>query len=589
MTLRTWHVLTATVAGVLFALMLFNDNFTWFLPWLAGWITAFFLGNCLIGLRSILRSRDRKLWNLSEFRHHQEFSIAAAEDVFAEEKAGQSFDLKVHVSGRIKELPGHLLTTPLSNRRAVAWTCDIEVFRKTRLGGDADFSAVHLATKLEPCLLEDGGKTLRLEPPGLLNAGHFREEFFTWKTLPDSGPLRSLIDSGMVRNNLAAKDYQGLRIRETFLEPGEAVEAWGQLTKGADGLTLFGNDILDDPGSLFLQAVRANEKKRLKGKISPLLWLNFALLALSGWGLAASIGSVSSTGEIQVNPGARGIEFRFTPSDQSPAKIWEFDANDTSSAIWLKSGDSRWKTSGDTQLSVWLVQASSGQTAPGQALYPVWQKDHWLFNPLSDRQPVQETGPIWVKNHLGSRIKLRFTSSTSKVDLSGFWALDAGAGVKSDPGIRLIFNSDGSNVLLTTGDQITLEAGGEVKRIFGLGSSPEITYLEADSGWLLDLEKTALNRLKGPVRVVQPAGKSLTLTLDNPLPDQLATVVLPPAEKAGETAARSGEQDWLLTDGQSFTWSLRNEKLFWQGRLQDCPWAKFEQGHWVINPPAGPQ
>ncbi len=593
MTLRTWHMITAILVGVLFIPMIFSDDYTYFWVLILAWLELFFLGNLIFSFRGARWGREKKLWDLKEFRHHQDFSLPAAADVFSEEKANGSLELKVHIHGVLQGYKRASTLSPLTGQPCLGWTLEVDIFRKSKFGGDGDFTPVVQNTTWIPMFLLDEGVECRVDPPGIINAGHFSEQFFTWATFPNKSVLGTLLDQGLVQLNISREGHTGVRVRETWIAEGEGVQLYGQLTKNQEGLVLRGNGIPEDPDSLHILADRAKEKKRFKTKKSPLIFINLAFLILIFPILAlgvlatpageklhflSSFFNYSRTGTIQVNSGGRKVLFQFYPAGQSEAETWDMSTTVKGKDLYLEKDSLRWETSGSTLLKAWLVQGSSESVRPGNENYPVWHKTHWVLDLNKEMvAPVAKSGRIFVRNHLKQPISLRFQSETSKENLDGYWNLRALSGDQETPGIRLYFSRNKSNVILSTGDTIFLEISSRVHRTFGVGTSPEVQWSEEAGGWVLELNSVALETPQGSVEVLPPSGMTVILTHKAPELDQLDTWRLSPG-------AEEPKVPFTLIEGQEFTISLSKEKPLYEGALENCPWAQWNQDRWILTP-----
>ena len=95
-----------------------------------------FIANIVFGVRT--RRKRHFSFDRGWYSTHPESSPEALVEVFADEKRGSGFSLPVRLDAEVSD--GGVQSAPWSQSACVGWGIEVELYKSTILGGDADYT-----------------------------------------------------------------------------------------------------------------------------------------------------------------------------------------------------------------------------------------------------------------------------------------------------------------------------------------------------------------------------------------------------------------------------------------------------------------
>jgi hypothetical protein len=580
MSLKVWHSLLGTAVVIALGVIFFADAWNWFFCLVAVWLMLFFGSNLVFAWRNRIRLSDHSLWKLSEYKNHQDFSLAAAREVWDDEKPGSTLELRVKLRGVIEA--GETGRAPLSSKEASAWRLTVDGFRHTRLGAEGDFTSLVDKTWVPRLVLADAGDRAAIEPPARLNAGLFREERVTGEGLGSFPHVKALVEEAAAFQGLNRSQFTGFRITETRLE-AEPVTVYGTLSRG-DGLKLTGTDVPDDPGSLLIVADRAKDKKRLQRQRSPVYWINVALFVLSlpvvTIAVANSPWVPTYEGPVEVTPGGQELQIEI---GGSASKVWTFDGKDTRTLVSLQSDGKDSPQSADQMLVLTVFGGTVKDYGPDREGRLKWQNGHWLLDP-AQKPALNRTGLFHFRNLTSRKVTLRFPSDS---ELSTYtWSLKPHEGQGTDSGNYLTLNN--KDLPIPEGTEVSLEAGKDERHLVA-GVSPELVWNGSLDAWLLTLGDPVLKTGSAPLWAVPDPRLHLRGVVVDAPDGQTDTFDVPPGPPDQPVPVKSvAGEAYSVVDTQVFSLRTTDVKVLFSGPLRGYKGTTWVRDHWELVVPLTP-
>jgi hypothetical protein len=577
MSLKVWHSLLGTATVAALGVIFFADAWSWFFCVVAVWLTLFFGSNLVFAWRSRARLSERGLWNLSEYKNHQDFSLAAAREVWDDEKPGSTLELRVKIRGRVET--ADTAKAPLSSQEAAAWRLTADGLRHTRLGAEGDYTPLVDKTWMPRLTLTDGEDRAVVEPPARLNAGLYREELLTWDGLGQFPAVKKLVTAAIELKGLKKEQFNGFRVTETRLD-AEAVTVYGTLSRG-ESLRLTGTDVPDDPGSLLVVADRAQDKKRMRRRRSPIYWVNAALLVVSLPVTAIAI--VNSplvptyNGPVEVSPGGQELQVEI---GASAPKVWTFDTKDTRTQVSLQSDGKDYPVTADETLVLTVFGGTMKDYGPGREGRLKWQDGHWL---LDTRQAavLNREGLFRFRNLTSKKVTVRFPADS---ELSSYWwTLKPHEGQGTDDGNYLTLKNQDLHIPETT--EVSLEAGKSERHLVA-GVSPELVWNGSLDAWLLTLSDPVLEMGSAPLWALPDARLHLRGVVVDAPDGQTDTFDVPPGPPDQPVPVKSvAGEPYSVVDPQVFSLRTTDIKVLYKGPLKGYTGSKWVHDHWEVVVP----
>ena len=207
---RSHAVLWLAGFGLFFFLAL-GSSFDLGLVPLALAAAGHFIANVVFGVRT--RRTRRYSFDRAWYAAHPESSPEALVEVFADEKRGGEFTLPVRLEAEVSD--GGAQRAPFSGSACVGWGIEVELYKSTVLGGDADYTPLEHSSGFDAFHVRYGQSTIAVQPPGVVRGAAAREELLGWTLLDEHPELGRIVDNAMQLQKLVPGEIlrgQGPRI-----------------------------------------------------------------------------------------------------------------------------------------------------------------------------------------------------------------------------------------------------------------------------------------------------------------------------------------------------------------------------------------
>jgi multisubunit Na+/H+ antiporter MnhB subunit len=207
-----------------------------------------FITNIVFSVRTRLARQVRidRAWSSA----HQESSPEALVEVFEEEKSGGEFTLPVRLDAEVTA--GTAQRAPWSQSTCVGWGIEVDLYKSTILGGDADYTPLEQANAFDAFQVRSGGQTVQVQPPGIVRGASAKEELLGWSLLDEHHELRKIVENAMQLQKLARPKFSGIRVRESSFGKGDVVTVWGTAAKGKTSVEIGGSRTPGAPDELLV-------------------------------------------------------------------------------------------------------------------------------------------------------------------------------------------------------------------------------------------------------------------------------------------------------------------------------------------------
>jgi hypothetical protein len=404
-------------------------------PWIAVAILAAVSLHFLIETGALFRRLRfrRRFSDTREFREHRPFAAKDLEETLSSDSTVAGVTLPVVLNGTIGSTAEK--KAPLSGRKAVAWRLVAEPMEGIgRVGGQ-----VLVVDSWWPDLtVRDETGSIPIRGPGVLDGSSLVERICSVGSLHSELPdLAARVKDGLGIKE-ASKEEKSLRValREIALLPKDKVVVYGNAQRTADGLSVFGSDTLDDPGSLMVRAASRPASSRIPRRLAATGVFTLLSIALLGGTIALASSTAASSlfapGGIfdasrtaKVSLDLDGRPLRVSIGDSH----WDIDPG-TATKGYALSADSKDFTAGRAStLRIQAVHPLIVTIHNGDDGYPRWDGAAWQLEtgglgsaaaasvaPAASTAPAPavpaaadaaRSGPLYVRNLTGTAVTVR--------------------------------------------------------------------------------------------------------------------------------------------------------------------------------------
>jgi len=527
---------------------------------------------------------------------HPESSPAALRESFAEEKRDSDFRLPVRLDGRVKGKNAE--RSPWSDRPCVGWGLSVEIYRKTTLGGDADYALLERRYGLGEFTLQQDDEGIRVAPPGIVRGPHEHESLIAWDGVDKAPKLKDIVDNAMQVQKLSRKRFTGVRVAEALLEDGDRVTVWGTAAKEGDSVVVKGSATEGDPGALLAASLSTRARARGAGRGTLRIGLN-ALLTVAALGLGVLVGTgapwwklekaypwvnVEQVGTLSWTGNGKSYEVSGKTLNLGGTSSWSLDPSDTQ--VSLVSHDVDAVVKGSTEITLTRPLRSSFTVYPAAPAYPRYLRSQFRFTVPPVSPAVQELsthqGPFYVVNRTAGEVEVRFRTASTRKALQGkYWSID--------PAEKTYLVVSDQRFNLTEGDAALVRRAGESSERDAwvtLGGGGAATWETTGRRWVLTVDEAALIGREGPLVTSNPAQYEVQLEVfDRGGESSLGTWTLASGfgGPQGE-ALESGGSPFVFKDGYRISVEPHANDLVYRGPLNGYPKATFKDGVWSIGP-----
>jgi len=348
---HAFRIINWSAAAIAVAVLIIGKDRDY--PWIAVAVLAAVSLHLLIETAALFRRQHfrRRFSDTREFRQNRPFAVKDLEETLSSDSTVAGVTLAVALNGAV--VSASEKKAPLSGRKAVAWRLVAEPLEGLgKVGGQ-----VLVVDSWWPDLsVRDETGSVALRGPGILDGSSLVERVYTMKSLRSELPgLAPRVKDGLgIKDD--SKDEKSLRValREVSLSARDKVLVYGSAQRSADGLSVFGTDTLDDPGSLLVRAAVRPASSRIPRRLAATLGFALASIVLLG----ATVALASST---------------VAPSLFGPGGI--FDASRTAKVsldldgrpLRVSIGDSHWNIDAGTSTKGYALSADSKDFTAGRA------------------------------------------------------------------------------------------------------------------------------------------------------------------------------------------------------------------------------
>jgi hypothetical protein len=556
-----------------------------------------FIANVVFSVRTRLKRRFRL--DPGFISAHQESSPEALAEVFEEEKSGGDFALPVRLDAEVVD--GSPRRSPWSQAACVGWGVEVDVYKSTILGGDADYTPLDQSSSFDPFKVRSGPNTVPVRPPGIVRGAGAKEELLGWTRVDEHPELRRIVDNAMQLMKLDRQKYSGVRVRETTFNKGDMVTVWGTAAKAKAGVEVSGSAVTGAPDTLIVSPAghRAARRHRIRAAVrmgaSAVLAAVFLVLAagiaanVSWWRLERSYPwlNVERVGPMHWYGDGKSAEVVCTTLNFTGASSWSLDPGDES--VNLVSGDEKALVSSRSPITITRALFAPAEVTPGSLRYPLFRPRAFLFSVPAGAAPLPEVsvheGALFVDNRTDTAVEIRLRTAAPRKELADLhWTIDPGERTK------LVLHDAGFS--LTEGDGVLLRRPGESAkrdRFITLGGNPAAAWTQKDGQWVLTVDARALSPRSAPLHARNPNDYSARVKVFEPGSDTaLATWTLP-AGFGGDDGIEleSGGAPFVFNEGESVLVEPLAVHTLYDGPLGSCPGASWSGGTWSLRPSAG--
>ena len=591
---RKSHAVLWLAGFGLFFLFALGSSFDLGLAPLALAAAGHFAANVVFGMRT--RRKRHLAFDHAWYSAHQESSPEALDEVFADENRGSAFTLPVRLEAEVSD--GSPQRAPWSQSACVGWGVEVELYKSTILGGDADYTPLDHSSGFEAFLVRYGTSTIRVQPPGVVRGAGAREELLGWSLLDEHAGLRRIVDNAMQLQKLARPKYSGVRVRESLFRKGDIVTVWGTAAKGSAGVEVRGSDAPGAPDSLLVSPAGGREKgghrlrSAIRVSVNALLASGFLALAVvlcvnAGWWRleqAYPWMNVGRVGPLHWAGDGKSAEVVCRTLNIPGSSSWSLDPQDES--VNLVSGDQKAFVDAYSKITITRARLAAYTVLPGSLVYPLFGIKLFLFTVPPGSAVLTEVsvheGALVVDNRSSTDVEIRFKTSSPRQELSDLhWTITRGERT------RLVLHD--SAFSLTEGDGVLLRRIGEsAKRdiFITLGGNPAVKWVLKDRQWVLTVDAPALSPRSAPIQVKNPNAFDVRLKVFEAGADTaLATWTLPVGFGGADgIALESGGVPFVFKEGDSVSIEPLAVDTLYDGPIGRCPSASWKDGLWTLRP-----
>ena len=553
-----------------------------------------FIANVVFGVRTRRKrhfSFDRA-WSAA----HPESSPEALVEVFADEARGGEFTLPVRLEAEVCD--GGTEKAPFSRSACVGWGIEVELYKSTILGGDADYTPLDHSSGFDAFHVRYGQNTIAVLPPGVVRGAGAREELMGWSLLDEHPELGRVVDNAMQLQKLARGKYSGVRVRESLFKKGDTVSVWGTAGKGRAGVEIRGTGVPGAPDTLLVSPPQTREKRRRGLRAAVRMALN-GVLAAGMLALAAVIGAgaawwhleqaypwmnVDRVGPMHWTGDGKSAEVVCRTLNFSGSSSWSLDPQDDS--VNLVSGDQKALVDVNTPITITRARMAAYMVLPGSFRYPFFGLRESFFTVPPGAAAVPEVsvheGSIVIDNRGAAEVEIRFRTAAERKDLTDhYWTVDAGQRT------RLVLKD--TSFSLTEGDGVLLRRPGEsAKRdvFITLGGNPAVQWTTKDHQWVLTVNERALAARSAALRVRNPNAFDVRMKVYEAGADTDSGTWTLPAGFGGADgiALEAGGVPFMFREGDSVSIEPLAVDTLFDGTLGRYPKASWKDGLWTIRP-----
>ena len=554
-----------------------------------------FITNIIFSLRTRVKRQFRidHAWSAA----HQESSAEALLEVFEEEKSGGEFALPVRLEAHVAS--GTALHAPWSQSSCVGWGIEVDLYKSSILGGDADYTPLEQSSRFDPFRLGSGGQEVQVLPPGIVRGAGAKEELFGWSLLDEHPELRKIVDNAMQLQKFERTKYSGVRVRESSFGKGDVVTVWGTAAKGKSDIEVKGSGTTGAADALLVSPPggRAPSRHRVRfavrTAVNTVLAAGCLLLAAafvenaSWWHLEQQYAwlNVDRVGLLHWNGDGSSADVACRTLNLSGPSNWSLDPEDES--VNLVSGSEKALVDARTRITVSRARLASFRVSPGSFMYPLFAVRAFLFTVPRGAASVPEVsvheGALVVDNRTAAAVEIRFLTASARKELADVhWTISPGERT------RLILKD--SSFSLTEGDGVLLRRTGEsAKRdlFVTLGGNPAVAWIQKDSQWVLTVDAGPCPHGRAALHVRNPNDFDVRMKVFEAGSDTPQETWTLPAGFGGAdgTVLESGGAPFVFNEGDSVLIEPLAVDTLYDGPLGSCPTAAWKDGLWTLRPP----
>jgi hypothetical protein len=558
-------------------------------------------GHFIANVAFSVRTRRRRRFRIDPgfLSAHQDSSPEALAEVFEEEKSGGDFVLPVRLDAEVAD--GSPQRSPWSQAACIGWGIEVDVYKSTILGGDADYTPLDQSSSFDSFQVRSGPSSVRVRPPGIVRGMGAREELLGWTRVDEHAELRRIVDNAMQLMKLDRPKYSGVRVRESTFGKGDVVTVWGTAAKTKTGVEVSGSGAAGAPDALIISPAgrRAARRHPVRAVVrmgaSSVLAAAFLALAVviaanvSWWRLERSYPwlNVEHVGPLHWYGDGKSAEVVCTTLNLTGVSSWSLDPEDDS--VNLVSGDEKALVRSRSPITITRARFASVKVSPGSLRYPLFALRAFLFSVPGGTAAFPEVsvheGSLLVDNRTDTAVEIRFVASTARKDLADLhWTIGPGERTK------LVLHDAGFS--LTEGDGVLLRRTGESAkrdRFITLGGNPAAAWTQKDQQWVLTVDARALSPRSAPLHARNPNDYSVKVKVFEAGNDTASATWTLPAGFGGANGMEleSGGAPFVFNEGESLLIEPLAVDTLYGGPLGSCPSASWSGGVWSLRASAG--
>ena len=598
---HAFRIINWSAAAIAVAVLIIGKDRDY--PWIAVTILAAVSLHFLLETGALFRRLRfrRRFSDTREFREHRPFAVKDLEETLSSDSTVAGVTLAVVLNGTIGAAAEK--KAPLSGKKAVAWRVVAEPMEGIgRVGGQ-----VLLVDSWWPDLtVRDETGSIPIRGPGVLDGSSFVERIFSMGSLASELPeLASRVKDGLGIKE-ASKEEKSLRIalREIALVPKDKVVVYGNAQRSADGLSVFGTDTLDDPGSLMVKAASRPASSRIPRRLAATSVFTLLSIVLLGGTIAIASSTVASSlfapgGIFDASRTAKvaldldGRPLRVSIGDSH----WNIDPGTTTRGYAL-SADSRDFTAGRAStLRIQAVRPVIVTIHNGDDGYPRWDGTAWQLEagglgsaasasaaptPAAPSEAdAARSGPLYVRNLTGTAVTVRVLGPDNSPMSDTSWTFNSYEAADDPRGLYLEAAGKALKVPAAARLEITTKKG--YLRILPVGA---VGKWGASASWLFEIVPEYLagagnlwvkNSGDLPIRIWLLGADGKPLFGDDPWSFE-------PKEGAGENRGlrlQYNDKNIVMTGREAIKVEIRQLSTLYEGPLERL--ASWRGGAWIVD------
>jgi len=489
---RTLKAITWSAAAIALTVLIWGGekHYVWIgiiVP--AAVFLHFFIETIVILKRRRFRHR---LADVRQYGEHHQFQVKDLEAALSDDTMMAGVSVPVILTGTLSGGAEH--QAPLSKRNALAWRVVAEPIEAMgKIGGQV----IVVDSHWDAMSLSDETGKVGLGGPGVLDGSSLRERIFMMKNLHAELPqIASRVEDAL---GLAeAKDSKNVRVelREIAVFAADKVVVYGKAHRSSGKLEVTGNDTVEDPESLLVQAVTSPASSRIPRRTMALIGAGTlavcALVALGAVVYSAFVSRLFQPGGMfdPTRTAAVRLDLDGRPLRVMIAKNhWTFDKGDLTKGFALSDGTESFRASRGSPVVIQRIEESSRVVLNGEHEYPRWDGAAWILEIAPSASPnptvaaASRAGRLYVRNRSDSSVKLRLIKGDETPLGDTVWNFAAHEGAQDPRGSYLIVLGKGP-ISVSSENMLELITTNGSRRILALA---EVAKWREAGSWLFEI------------------------------------------------------------------------------------------------------